>query len=769
MKKLLTLFTLLLTVCSGGNQALYGIADGTNKPTAQYSKGSYKWGKSRSSYSPNLYVGYKVEIENGYTLSLSHLISLMYVSSDFTYKVVILDKNKNQLFTTSDLTISNYNAKNSANAQIDSLLSDNSNLQNLTDSIFVRAYMYKGSTSKYFCFPKLQLTGTVASVTPATTYDVTYKANGSGEDDVEHNVSTVEDNMFTWAGHTFTGWNTESDGSGDPYAAGDAVTEDLTLWAQWEETTYTVTIAKNNNDYGSVTSASVADVAYNTTISATDNVLSIGTTDVTATPADNTAEYTYAFSNWTGIPDGGKVIDNVTVTANFTRTPVNYTLSWNANGGNELTGDYTSGTVAFGTSITAPNTPTYTGHTFVGWAESADGAVVNVPATMPAANKTYYAQWIEGTAATITYNLTTNTNSTTFNACESATPTSGDVEASTTINTYGTAGAASSGQSSKTDETQKLNIDDSYTAANYYEWTFIENDCTFAPTNVKIKFQSVSDLVQYKVALTDGITSKTTNFVQTTSAAGTLEELDWDITDGTVFAANKTVKLQIWAYKKGDNATAFRLGSPITINGAVKSIPVSVSGTITEAGWNTFSSNYALDLGTITGGAAYVASTKDNTTITLTETSAKVAAGEGLMIKGTAGATFTISTTTDAATLTRPNFLVGLPNGGTVAKNADNYVYAWTSEENSAGFYFVNDFEPTLGAGKAYLHAEGMTPAKLNIIIDDTPSQEETDGIKSVQGSEFMVNGETYNLSGQRVGNDYKGIVIVNGKKYLRK
>lgn len=195
----------------------------------------------------------------------------------------------------------------------------------------------------------------------------------------------------------------------------------------------------------------------------------------------------------------------------------------------------------------------------------------------------------------------------------------------------------------------------------------------------------------------------------------------------------------------------------------------TVSGTITEAGWNTFSSNYALDLSTITGGAAYVASTKDNTTITLTETSAKVAAGEGLMIKGTAGETFSISTTTDAATLTRPNFLVGLPNGGTVAKNADNYVYAWTSEENSAGFYFVNDFEPTLGAGKAYLHAEGMTPAKLNIIIDDTPSQEETDGIKSVQGSEFMVNGEAYNLSGQRVGNDYKGIVIVNGKKYLRK
>ena len=192
----------------------------------------------------------------------------------------------------------------------------------------------------------------------------------------------------------------------------------------------------------------------------------------------------------------------------------------------------------------------------------------------------------------------------------------------------------------------------------------------------------------------------------------------------------------------------------------------TVSGTITDAEWNTFSSSYPLDLSTITNGTAYVATTKDNTTITLTETSAKVAAGEGLMIKGTAGATFTISTTTDDATFSGTNLLVGLPNGGTVTANDNNYVFAWPNgSPSAAGFYFVNDAEPTLGANKAYLHAEGATPAKLGIIIDDS----ETDGIKSVQGSRFTVNGEAYNLAGQKVGKDYKGIVIVNGKKIVRK
>ncbi len=578
-----------------------------------------------------------------------------------------------------------------------------------------------------------------------------------------------DDNVYT---------NKIADASGNlqlntTYTDGDgkwtSSSDEVKLYAKWEAATYTLTNEVNTEGYGTVSPASVTSIAYNTATSSSTNTYTVGETVVTATPAAATAEYTYAFDSWSGLP--ANVTEDATVTANFTRIPVDYTLSWNANGGDELTGEYTTGTVAFGTSITAPNTPTYDGHVFIGWAESADGAVVSAPTTMPAADKTYYAQWMEGTAATITYDLTTNTESTTFNACKSATPTSGDVVASTTINTYGTAGAASSGQSAKSGETQKLNIDDSYTAENYYEWTFTENGCTFAPTNVKIKFQAVSGLVQYKVALTDGITTKTTNFVQTTSAGGTLEELDWDITDGTVFAANKTVKLQIWAYKKGDGATAFRLGSPITIKGAVKSIPASVSGTITEAGWNTFSSNFALDLSKISGGTAYVAKTNDNTEVTMTKTTAKIAAGTGIMIKGTAGETFTISTTTDAATLDADNQLVGLPNGGTVAANAYNFVFAWeTGDVSTAGFYYVDIAAPTLPAGKAYLNSEGVNGAKLNIVIDDTPSQEETDGIRSIENSELRIeNSDYYNLSGQRVGKDYKGIVIVNGKKMLNK
>jgi len=56
--------------------------------------------------------------------------------------------------------------------------------------------------------------------------------------------------------------------------------------------------------------------------------------------------------------------------------------------GDALTGTYTSGTVAYGTAIVAPATPTKTGYTFAGWTP-------DVAATMPAENTTYTATWTE--------------------------------------------------------------------------------------------------------------------------------------------------------------------------------------------------------------------------------------------------------------------------------------------------------------------------------------------------------------------------------------
>ena len=159
-----------------------------------------------------------------------------------------------------------------------------------------------------------------------------------------------------------------------------------------------ITGAVNEDGWGTVSDA--ITVTANSTIAISDNVLTCDEKTLTATAADATAEYTYAFSSWSGVTNGQSVTANVTATANFSRTPVNYTLAWNSNGGSELSGTYTSGTVAYGAEITKPANPTRPGYTFVGWAESTTGEAVVVPATMPAANKAYYAKWDEITCPT---------------------------------------------------------------------------------------------------------------------------------------------------------------------------------------------------------------------------------------------------------------------------------------------------------------------------------------------------------------------------------
>ena len=55
-------------------------------------------------------------------------------------------------------------------------------------------------------------------------------------------TAVVSDKVPTRTGYTFTGWNTEEDGSGISYKANDRIqmNESLTLYAQWSQNAGTV-------------------------------------------------------------------------------------------------------------------------------------------------------------------------------------------------------------------------------------------------------------------------------------------------------------------------------------------------------------------------------------------------------------------------------------------------------------------------------------------------------------------------------------------------
>lgn len=90
--------------------------------------------------------------------------------------------------------------------------------------------------------------------------------------------------------------------------------------------------------------------------------------------------------------------------------------------------------------------------------------------------------------------------------------------------------------------------------------------------------------------------------------------------------------------------------------------------------------------------------------------------------------------------------------------NDDYMLYAdkwWKTEAGDS--YKIKAF-------RAYIKANTSAAAKqLNLVIDG-----QTTGLKlnTVNGN---IEGETYNMAGQRVANSYKGLVIKNGKKIIKK
>lgn len=97
------------------------------------------------------------------------------------------------------------------------------------------------------------------------------------------------------------------------------------------------------------------------------------------------------------------------------------------------------------------------------------------------------------------------------------------------------------------------------------------------------------------------------------------------------------------------------------------------------------------------------------------------------------------------------NYLKYLPSGSTLQFNgmrAYFYFPNWNAENNNAAASQNND-----------------TNAKIHVAV----LAASTTGISNISAEEASKQAEVYNLSGQRVDASYKGIVVRNGRKYLRK
>ncbi len=92
--------------------------------------------------------------------------------------------------------------------------------------------------------------------------------------------------------------------------------------------------------------------------------------------------------------------------------------------------------------------------------------------------------------------------------------------------------------------------------------------------------------------------------------------------------------------------------------------------------------------------------------------------------------------------------------------------YVLQNGASGIGFYKVNVDNYAINPFRCYITLPEPSEApSLSIVFDNS----ETTGIADVRGQKEDVRSDIFNLSGQRVGKDYKGVVIKNGRKMIQK
>lgn len=190
---------------------------------------------------------------------------------------------------------------------------------------------------------------------------------------------------------------------------------------------------------------------------------------------------------------------------------------------------------------------------------------------------------------------------------------------------------------------------------------------------------------------------------------------------------------------------------------------VYLTTTANMAGWRSF---YDADQGyTLDGNTtAYIATSSDNTTkVWLKPIERGVPAATPVILHTTSSAD-SYKMTLTKATVAAYNETIDGTNLLTWETTAVSNKYRLGYGEDGLGFY---PYSGTPSNGAVILNVSSTNARTLNFLFEN-----ETTGISNLNvndNANIDANAPMYNLAGQKVGKNYKGIVIVNGKKVVRK
>ena len=186
-----------------------------------------------------------------------------------------------------------------------------------------------------------------------------------------------------------------------------------------------------------------------------------------------------------------------------------------------------------------------------------------------------------------------------------------------------------------------------------------------------------------------------------------------------------------------------------------KKVTQTQTVTITDAGWASMYLDYAVEIPE--GVSVYYAKKATTSTITLSPVEGYIPANCGVVVKGSGNVTFK-ETAKTVATIEGNLFLGGVKP--VTVEASSTYVLSSASTPDAPVFGTFTGTE--IPANKAYLEKPVNGNNTVDFTFDDATAIDEV-------AAEAKSNSVRVNLAGQIVGRDYKGIVIVNGKKMFNK
>ena len=283
-------------------------------------------------------------------------------------------------------------------------------------------------------------------------------------------------------------------------------------------------------------------------------------------------------------------------------------------------------------------------------------------------------------------------------------------------------------------------------SGSQFVWLYGSTSIITIP-NVKAGSVVSVEMESHKITESRNITVKvgSTTLSEKSSKTGatTKTTMEYNVTaDGDVTIAPSNKGIHIYA---------------ITVTENKETIPVSTKA---DRNYASFVATKKLDFSAAEGITAYIATGLNGAgdAVVMTPVSV-VPAGTPIIVKTeTQGATVNVPVTTADADDVAGNKLVA---GDGRAYNAGGNSYYYLAGDM---FHLAN--ADNLVAGKAYLEVAAPGAPSLTLSFGGDNG---TTGINAVKGEGFKVNGEFYNLAGQRVAQPTKGLYIVNGRKVIIK